>query len=176
MIQVIRQAVEPLKALAVERARAVAKEVVERSLYTLDAHGWDVNKAAPQPKSTLVKADYLEEKERRNLLIRITEPVWASTSYKGDYLVKRSPENEQKYIEQAAKDAASAYDDFVSKLSKKVGDVTDASLKVSGDVWGQSVLTVTKPDGKVQHWKTQVVFNCSKYGKLFYQYPTRLIK
>ncbi len=175
-MQQIRQAVEPLKALAVERAKTVAKDVIERSIGTLDAHGWDVNKAAPQPKSTLSKNDYVAEKERRNLLIRITEPVWASTSYKGDYLVKRSLENEQKYIEQAAKDAALAYDDFVSKLSKKVGEVTDASLKVSGDVWGQSVLTVTKPDGTVQQWRTQVIVNTSKYGRMFYQYPTRLIK
>jgi hypothetical protein len=65
---------------------------------------------------------------------------------------------------------------YASKLTAKVGEASNASLTVSSDVWGLSVLTVTKPDGSIKRWRTQVIVNCSVLGKNFNQFPTRLLK
>jgi hypothetical protein len=81
----------------------------------------------------------------------------------------------ERFITRAKEDAAAQYDSYVQKLIGKIGEVTAASL--DGDhVWGFSYLTVTLPNGKKEVWKTQMIVNISKLGKLFNQFPTRKMK
>ena len=65
---------------------------------------------------------------------------------------------------------------FVNKLIEKTGDVTAATLISNRGVWDYSVLEVTTANGEVQRWKTQTIVNTSCLGKLFNQFPTRLMK
>ena len=87
----------------------------------------------------------------------------------------KSASGEAAYIARAIEAAVCSYDQWVSKLSAKVGEASKAELAISSSVWGNSILTVTKQDGSVR-WKTQMIINCSVHGKVFNQWPTRLIK
>jgi len=74
----------------------------------------------------------------------------------------------EKFINDSRKDASEQYDASVAKLVKKIGPVTDATL--DGDhVWNYSILTVAKENGQIERWKTQMIINVSKLGKLFNQ-------
>lgn len=81
----------------------------------------------------------------------------------------------EKFIQAAKADAAAQYEAFVAKLQQKIGEVKNATLK-GNHVWSYSILTVEKPDGTVEHWKTQMIINVSKLGKMFNQFPTRKVK
>jgi hypothetical protein len=91
------------------------------------------------------------------------------------YFYKQSDNSEELFIARSIKDAVHSYELWVAKLTGKVGEVVSAELEISANVWGYSILKVTKPDGSIQRWKTQMIVNCSSLGKAFNQWPTRLI-
>jgi sigma54-dependent transcription regulator len=76
-------------------------------------------------------------------------------------------------VEQAGKEAEQGFEAYIKKLESKVGEYD--SVEYFGDLFSFSVLKVTK-NGVSESWKTQMIMNVSKYGKLFNQYPTRKVK
>jgi hypothetical protein len=76
-------------------------------------------------------------------------------------------------VEQAREEAGLSFDSYVAKLTSKVGECDAA--EVTGWLWNHSYLAVSK-GGKAEVWKTQQIINVSVLGKLFNQWPTRLMK
>ncbi|RTL03536.1 hypothetical protein EKK58_12775 [Candidatus Dependentiae bacterium] len=72
-------------------------------------------------------------------------------------------------------DEIKEFDDFISKLVMKIGEVEKAKLE-SKDVWGYSLLHIVRASGARETWKTQEIFKTSMYGVHFNQWPTRKMK
>lgn len=173
----IEAAVAPLKEEAVERAKQFAQRTINNVRANMDAAGWDLNVAAPRPHPRMSRRDYNMRMATHNLYRSLTEPTKPYLRA-GDSNIRTSdPVAEIRFIDDAAKDAASQYDSFVNKLVQKIGAVKYASLTGS-HVWGYSILTVTKdcPSLTVERWKTQQITNVSSLGKVFNQWPTRKVK
>jgi hypothetical protein len=79
-------------------------------------------------------------------------------------------------VEDAVYHARAQFLAFAWKLEIKVGAVTAAALETVRGVWGESYLRVTTAAGVAQCWKTQTIVNRSVLGKLFFQFPTRIVK
>ena len=170
----IAQAVEPLRQEAMEQAAQVVTTYVKSLLARLEAAGMDLNVMAPMPTSTMSRQDYLNAKNLRATMLRLTLPTEA-TRRPGQPAVRtvnQAAVNE--FVEQARRDASDAYSAFVAKLEKKVGEHSAAALDGS-HVWGFSILTVQTPAG-AQRWKTQQIVNVSSLGKVFNQWPSRQVK
>lgn len=176
MTNKIEIAVMPLKVSAVERAEKEAKELVERYTVKLVEAGFDLDVAAPYPNTIRCsRNEYHSAMAKRSTFCMIAKHVKGSRRHGEPAIVEICPEYVERFINMAKTDAAVQYDMFVAKLIIKIGEVTDATLK--GDhVWSFSILTVTKADGSVENWKTQMIINISKLGKLFNQWPTRKVK
>jgi hypothetical protein len=69
------------------------------------------------------------------------------------------------------------FDAYAAKLAGKIGlPITSAEL--TGQLWNYSFLQVEVEEGGEkgsQVWKTQMILNVSYLGKLFNQWPTRLV-
>lgn len=175
---VIAAAVAPLKDMATQEAVRASHKTIDSVLEDLSIHDWDLSRCAPIPNSGVGRAAYKSAMEKRSLYQSLAAYVETKLCRRPSdpCLLQKSESLEALFIKRQIENAVHSYDLYVSKLNTKVGDVLDASLEVSSSVWGSSVLTVTKPDGSVHRWKTQVIVNCSVLGKNFNQWPTRLIK
>lgn len=80
---------------------------------------------------------------------------------------------------QAAKMAKEALEGYCHKLTSKIESTGSGigEVKYVGgtDAWGWSHLHVEAETGN-QTWRTQMIVNVSCLGKLFNQWPTRLVK
>lgn len=173
----VENAVSSLKADAQKRAEEYARKIIAHIEAELSAAGWDINKAAPFPNSLKCnRAEYVSQKAKYQMFHSVTtsRPGQFSIQKNAANLVDMNPERVAKFVAEAREDAAAQYTAFVAKLVKKIGVHTTAELN-GNHVWGHSILTVTTPTG-VQKWKTQTIINTSKLGKVFNQYPTRLVK
>ena len=174
----IAQAVAPLKAQAIEAAAQYAVAYVERLMVRLEEAGWDLEIAAPTPRTNIGKAAYIQAKNKRNTMLSFTKEA-------GDRLIcrrmgepnirVRNGEAITRFIEQTKQAAAAEFDAFVAKLNTKIGAHDDAILIEGANVWAHSILKVTKGQ-EIQKWKTQQILNISKLGNVFNQWPTRLVK
>ena len=176
----IEIALEPRRKAAVQRALAAAEAAVNKALEELeDPKGacWDLDKAAPAPHGRLDRKTYKAWQAKRDFYRSITildtrfprrlsmrDPVMVTTNLK----VLTAYFNR---VEQAA---SLEFTKYVAKLTGKIGETTAASINAS-PLWNGSILTVTKPDGSVETWKTTMIINCSCLGKLFNQWPTRRV-
>jgi adenosyl cobinamide kinase/adenosyl cobinamide phosphate guanylyltransferase len=61
---------------------------------------------------------------------------------------------------------------YAQQLAGKIGKEAVRAV-TNGNIWDYAYLTVTCADGEVQSWRTNCILNCSVYGKLFNQWPTR---
>ena len=181
--------VHPLKADAVKSAGDRARATIERVRADLEAHGWKLKDVAPYPRNSydrparakaslygsLTKEDEVAsrawydaapeaEGEARREYFRAGRPE----------IVRMSERGCERHIATAEEVAAFEYDAFICKLVAKVGDCDDAALEGS-HVWGHSILTVRKGD-TVERWKTQQIWNVSKLGNPYPQWPTRIVK
>lgn len=173
----IAKAVEPLRQDAIKSAAANAKKLVEKVTAELDAAGWDANKAAPFPNSLRCSRQSYREGQSKYYLFR-------SLTKRADGNISRSPgspepvmiseEGVARFIKQMEDQASASYESYVAKLISKVGEVSAAKLLIEG-TWAYSLLEVTKPNGEVENWKTQMIMNISVLGKLFNQWPTRKV-
>lgn len=185
----ITAAVMPLKTEAMERAKKVAQDFISQTMMDLEVHGWDLNKVAPYPASTLRRPAYMKAKRTRAIYESLTTRV-AMADDKPWYNPSRDPNIRAKdeakcaqFISEAEADAGVQYMAFIGKLQSKVGpDVVEATLQGS-HVWGYSTLTVKiiqEIDGAFSHrterWRTHQIVNISKLGKVFNQWPTRKVK
>jgi hypothetical protein len=172
----IAAAVSPMKEAAVARSVEHAAQRIDEVLAGLEAVGMDVDQYAPRPKSFGPaypgKEQYLKQQRRRQFVESITTAVPVPVSYPGAEKIRaKSDERVAAFLANIATAAGAEFDAYVAKLEGKVGEC--AAAEVRGYLWDGSVLTVTKSDGSVARWKTQMIVNCSVLGKLFNQWPTR---
>ncbi len=168
----IAAVITPMKEAAVARAVEYA-EVRLREL----AQGWigtDLNSL--RPNARMSKGEYQAAQQHYTLATRLmvvqkhegiqrmNTPVIA---------IRINPHALAKLVKEAGEDAALAFDAYVAKLSAKVGACDSAT--VEGPLWLTSVLTVSKGE-KTERWSTKQIINVSSLGKLFNQWPTRLMK
>lgn len=178
MTHPVATAVEPLKADAMQSARARAEEQIARVLVALAEVNWDAEKVAPYPRSsTMSRNDYLAAKRKYYLFRQLTgnaNPHGSRHMHDPD-LVKRDPAREARFIQEAQELAATQYELFVAKLINKIGECTAAALQ-GNHVWSHSILLITKADGSTERWKTQQIWNVSKLGLHYPQWPSRKVK
>ena len=179
--EIVSAAVEPYREQAVEKAEEYAEETIGRLAAQLREEGGNLNAVAPRPTAS----DYgvYEAKKQRRALFEKLFPVdrieGADPLRPGRAETFLSPtprpESVARFVVEARKDSSVQFDAYVAKLATKVGAITAAEM--SGPyIWQGSILTVTKPDGAEEHWKTTMIVNISKYGKVFNQFPTRKVK
>jgi hypothetical protein len=152
---------------------------IDRTLAKLEELGWDSNALAPYPHSQMSRADYMAKQNWYYFVQKITQAhaTIRNTNRRNDpHYVQPSPTGIQHLLEDVAKDAALAFDAYVYKLTKKVGDVETAQVTTPWDLWMDSNLRITKADGTVENWNTKCITNYSKYNKAFNQFPTRKTK
>jgi hypothetical protein len=177
-------AVMPLKSDAVARAERHAREVVADITKALADVDGRINAVAPRANSIRMgRKDFAVAQGKRRLYDSLTRGLNDNKFVDGkfvdfrsaDYCVEVDTDSVERFVKIARDEAAVEYDAFVLKLISKVGDVTAAELAGS-HVWGHSVLTVVTAAGETQRWKTQMIVNVSVHGKLFNQFPTRMLK
>ena len=172
---------EHIKALVVLQ---ISKRLDEM-LAKLAACGMDAEAAFPYPRSTRIsRNDYIRGVSDYHFCIK----YFAATdnrTWRGDAeprpvaLRTNSSELVEKEAAEYAKEATAS---FIHKIAGKMeahaikadlGEVT--GCQHTGDLWAGSTVTYQTAKGEV-HWHTQTIINISVLGKLFNQFPTRLIK
>jgi hypothetical protein len=176
MENVIEKAVNPLKKDAMDRAEKFAKETIAQVEKELVAAGNDLKIAAPYPDSwNMGRNEYMMKLARYKLFQSLT--LWRKSGIGSqdpcyaDMDAARCAD----FVEGARKDAEEQYKAFVAKLNHKIGPAKAARLE-GNHVWFHSHLFVTTAKGEKQIWKTQMIVNVSKLGKVFNQFPTRQVK
>lgn len=178
----IGAAVQPLRAVAMDRAEKNARERIEADLKKLaEEFGGDAQKMAPYPNSLRTTREAYKAGVRFYHYIRSITKAAPSEGYvsrrMGDpEMVVPNPERIEKAIADSRDMAAGQYDAFVAKLINKAGEHVTATLE--GDhVWGESFLTVTfAGDKPAEVWKTRQIWNVSKLGLHFPQWPSRKVR
>jgi hypothetical protein len=173
----IARAILPLKSDAVRRAKEEAERLVGNIAKILENAGWDINVAAPRPDGGMPRPQYVAAQSKRTLFSSLTKNVEQFVTYRrsAPEPVKMDEAKIARFVVEAQQAAEVEYDAFVAKMVEKVGTCTSATLSGS-HVWGYSLLTLTKADGSTETWKTQMIVNVSKLGKLFNQFPSRKVK
>ena len=176
----IAKAVEPLKADAITRAEKDARDYIVKLTAILAKHDNNLTAVAPEPGYNIGREQYQTMALRRNLFLSFTEARGERLSYHARKAGEAEfrdvcPAAVERFVENAKIAAAEHYESFVGKLVGKVG-AHDAATLEGNHVWGYSFLTVTLPKGEKQVWKTQQIVNCSVYGLLFNQWPSRQVK
>lgn len=168
----IREAIEPMKQDAIQRATDEAQKVIKRVKKLLQDNDMNATKAAPYPKMGTRDPEY-----GKYLLVRKITKADRST-YGKDEFRQFSQEAEARFIEESREAAALEYEGFVLKMIEKItkfGNISSATID-GNHVWGYSHLTVELESGETQVWRTQMIINVSKLGKLFNQFPSRKVK
>jgi hypothetical protein len=173
MTNPIEAAVSPLKEDAVKRAAQEAQKLVDHLTRRLAECENNADVLAPRPAYN--DSSYKEKSARRTLLNSLTVSLKGVLSYNEPDIRAMDDKRISYFIDQAKLDAAAQYDAFVAKLCKKIWHCESAELD-GNHVWGYSILTVTYNSGTVERFKTQMIVNVSKHGKLFNQWPTRKVK
>lgn len=180
MNTIIAAAVEPIRTLAVAEAKKQAEETIERLAKKMAENFWNLDAVAPRPNSLKDgRREYQTKKAVRAAYENIFTIVPRSSfTYEPHrpVLLQRDSAREERFIKTCMEAANAQFDSYVAKLTAKVGEVVEAELTAGRHVWGFSVLSVKKPDGSREDWKTQQIMNVSVYGKLFNQWPTRKVK
>lgn len=180
MVNCIAQAVAPLRADAIARAEKNARDRAEAILADLATYDWDLQKAAPYPRSMMDRKAYVAQKRKRDIYNMLTSADGSrnriSRSMNDPDYRLRDETKVNHFIEQCKEGAGLQYDAFVAKLTTKVGEGVTAATLNGNHVWGHSILLITKADGSTEKWKTQQIVNTSALGLLFNQWPSRKVK
>jgi hypothetical protein len=174
----IARAVEPMKAVAQRDAVDKISKKIERTIDELAEMNWDRGAYAPYPSSKLPRVKFLPLLDKYNFVRRITEGLVPSRSHREPDYCKVKPMGIELVLQATKKDAGFLFEAFVCKLAKKVGaGVLDISAEATdGGLWYNSSLFVRVSEDVTETWKTTMIINCSVYGKLFLQWPTRKAK
>lgn len=176
----IKNAVEPIKQLSVARAVEYAQNRVNKTLEMLADNNWNIESVFPYPNGNMSRASYMTAKSRYGFATAITKKVDGQPlCHKRVDLETKVEPNQQgidRHLKQVSDDAAIAFDAYVYKLNQKVGEVAEAQVTTSWDLWMDSDLAVVKADGTKEVWNTKCITNYSKFGLAFNQFPTRLTK
>lgn len=175
-------AVLPVKEAAMDAALARAVDTIASMVKELEAAGWNIEAVAKYPgyheSKGMSEAAKAMAKARYSRFHSITKQDPArgyQSGYNGAPIIVVLSETGVAKFKQNARDyAATQYDMFVLKLTHKIGEHTAAALE-GNHVWGESFLTVVKASGR-ETWKTQQIWNVSKLGLDFPQWPSRKLK
>ena len=167
----IAQAINPSRAAAVDHAVRRAQNFVEVTKAELMGADMNLDLVAPMANRHMSREEYRQTLARYDFVNRIT--THPATRRRSDALGFNADGIAQ-FLSNIATDAAADFDAYVAKLESKVGEC--ATAEIQGVLWNESILSVTKMDGTVERWKTQMIINVSSFGKLFNQYPTRKLK
>jgi len=172
----IEKAVEPLRIDAMNEADKFARRQVEEVRKQLAAAENDLNKAAPHPRAwNLSRFEYMRMMQKRQLFGQVCKFREASYRINQPQFADVNEDQVATFVRHAREDASLQYEKYIAKLNNKIGPVTEAKLD-GNYVWSLSYLKVTKADGTKETWKTKMIFNTSKLGKVFAQFPTRVVK
>jgi len=173
----IENAVAPLKTNAIEQARDRALRYAESLIAELEAAEGKFDIAFPFPSSMNSRANYVNQKAKRDRAASVTKTIVEGQKWrKIDRISERSEEGIQRMVAEFEAAAAASYDAYVAKLNAKIGAEVTAAELIGDRLWNYSILQITRADGNVQRWKTQMILNVSCLGKLFNQWPTRACK
>ena len=173
-IDIIRAAVEPLRAEAIARAERAVLRWVQRTTEDIAAAGGDIEQIAPRPHGRMSREEYRAASAHRAAILGIARDV-ANVVGRMRRVVVVDPTLVDRLIEQTRDEASSSFDGYVAKLAGKVGTIRSASI-CGATLWHGSTLTVETEAGEVQRWRTTQIVNVSSLGKLFNQWPTRRLK
>lgn len=150
-------------------ARDRAEEYKNYHLKKLEMADMNLDVAVPERPGE----EYREYKNRTAIYTALTDPAWKGGKSPSDPDIReRNPKREEKWMQEQIEIAEANYDSFIKKMIQKIGEpVTDAKLE--GSIWENATLTVTTVSGETQVWKTKIIINFSKFGKMFNQFPTR---
>jgi hypothetical protein len=174
-------AVQPLRAVAMDNAEERARAVIAATAKDLAEANGDVQVTAPYPYNSHMMARHDAEVARarhsRFMALTSEDPSKPSRHGMRDPIWRVMDEARgEKFVTEARDFAAGQYDAFVAKLNNKIGPHATAVLE-GNHVWGESFLTVTfAADRMPETWKTQQIWNVSKLGKDFPQWPSRKLK
>lgn len=184
-LALVRSALAPtLGLLRDEYERQLMKQKAE-VFQTLEKDGWDAEKSFAYPRSSYIsKVDYLLQASRHKLCEQLTE----STAKFGRGFNQPNPRKPRfgidfKLARQAEEMSIAALEGFACKMSGKIDleaaktHSTVATVTYQGglDPWGYSHIKVALND-RTQWWRTRMIINVSCLGKLFNQWPTRLVQ
>ena len=176
-MNVIEAVVMPLKTDAMNRAEQYARAIVADVRKELAAAGNDMNICAPYPSSLNYgsRAEYAAKLSKYKLFCSLCQSRQGSRRMNEPDLCDVNSNYVAKFVKEAREDAAFQYEAFVAKLNRKIGAAVHATL-VGNHIWAESFLTVELPNGEKQIWKTKHILNRSKLGKVFNQFPSRIVK
>lgn len=158
-----------------ERQLVAQKNTV---LKELAEDGWDARKRYGFPYGSQSKREYMMQRARYSLCQELTESAERFPRGGMNAPDPRKPkaDNWGRLAEKAEKLAKDALEGYCMKLAMKIDATGIAALKLTYegglDPWGWSYLKVNDDE---QTWKTQMIVNVSCLGKVFNQWPTRLM-
>lgn len=170
----IAEAVNPSREAAVAHAVARANKLIESIKAELISAEMDLDVVAPIARSTMSREEYKKTHARYQFVNSIVEQPATRRRSDPRIALGFNQDGIDRFISMIAQDAGADFDAYVEKLESKIGDCIAASIE--GNLWSESILTVTKTDGSTERWKTQMIINVSSLGKLFNQWPTRKMK
>lgn len=172
---VVYKAVLPMKDMAMDRAEELFRKDIEKAAAALEKHGGDIDLIAPYPAE-----DQTRENRDQFQAVDMARMFFYSICTRPNALVKPnllalSAEKVEEEVAKTRRAAGAEFDAFVYKLNAKINDVT-VKASITGNPWIGSHLIVETKNKGTQLWHTQIIVNRSKLGKLFNQFPTRLVK
>lgn len=171
---IIRAAVEPLRAEAIDRAERAALRWTQDTTEEISAAGGDIEQVAPRPHGRMSREEYRAASARRAAVLGIARDV-ANVVGRMRRVVVVDPTLVDRLIEQTRDEASASFDAYVAKLAGKLGAIRSASI-CGATLWHGSTLTVETEEGETQRWRTQQICNVSGLGRPFNQWPTRRLK
>lgn len=188
----IADALEGYRVGAMDEAEASIVQVLMNAYRALAEADWNLDVVAPRPNSLKMgRTEYMAANHKRAFYSSITtndnERNNAETRAmraRGEAVGYGNTPNFVRYtemcvtsmIQRARQDASASFDAFVAKLAQKNGAGVVSATVDRASVWNDSILTATFEDGSKKVWHTKTIINCSVYGKLFNQWPSREVR
>lgn len=178
-LEIVTAALAPTEALLRAEYNRQLLERMHKVLAELAEDGMDAEKRFAYPHGAMSKKAYREQERRYSLCSAYTRSTTVSRSMHDPDIRVAKPDNVERIAEQAAKMAKDALESFCVKLAGKIDltGIAAVSAKYIGGTnpWGWTHLLVNPDKTTEQIWRTKMIINISVHGKLFNQWPTRLV-
>ena len=185
LVQLVTAALSGVEEQIASHVAAQLNARIKRVGEKLQENGRDATKAFPYPKSTMSREAYIRCLNDYEFCRRFYKSIPGQRNFginDPDLKVLRE-DADQRVTSDAAAYAKDATRAFIAKLAGKMakhleghpelGEVTACTH--TGNMWDGSTVIFTTKGGDVR-WHTQTIINVSVLGKLFNQFPTRLVK
>jgi len=178
----IREAMSDAETTIRERVATLMAKSADAIEQRLGECDFDFAAAYPYPQSTGDYRAYRQQVAQRSAASRYVKTDSSRPSYQGgrnhQYVLMR-PDLDEYIVKEAEQAAESMLASYAAKLASKIADrggdhVVERILYDGGaSPWAHSKIVVYLDDGRRLVFRTRVIINVSKYGKLFNQWPTR---